>query len=152
MLCDVCCRSGMLTRHRSLTEASQVLRQIHIPKKTSRAVRPPPFPSSPPTPLPLPAAPPPLPLPPRCLQSKPKISELISDLLSFSSPSRRARRLQRNPQQPSLRNRKSKVCLALRCHFYSKFLPVIIVRLRRGQENSSVRLFSWSTVIIIVLR
>ncbi|XP_075884965.1 treslin isoform X4 [Nelusetta ayraudi] len=30
-------RSGMLTRHRSLTEASQVLRQIHIPKKTSRA-------------------------------------------------------------------------------------------------------------------
>lgn len=31
----------MLTRHRSLTEASQSLRQIHIPKKTSRVGRPP---------------------------------------------------------------------------------------------------------------
>lgn len=32
-------RSGMMTRHRSMTEASQVLRQIEIPKKTTRAVR-----------------------------------------------------------------------------------------------------------------
>lgn len=31
----------MLTRHRSMTEASQSLRQIEIPKKTSRAVRSP---------------------------------------------------------------------------------------------------------------
>lgn len=29
----------MLTRHRSMTEASQSLRQIEIPKKTGRAVR-----------------------------------------------------------------------------------------------------------------
>lgn len=29
----------MLTRHRSMTEASQSLRQIEMPKKTSRAVR-----------------------------------------------------------------------------------------------------------------
>lgn len=87
----------MLTRHRSLTEASQVLRQIHIPKKTSRAVRPPPFPSSPPTPLPLPAAPPPLPLPPHCLQFKPKVSELISDLLFLQSKSKG----QVSPEKPA---------------------------------------------------
>uniref|UniRef100_A0A3Q2Y229 Treslin N-terminal domain-containing protein n=1 Tax=Hippocampus comes TaxID=109280 RepID=A0A3Q2Y229_HIPCM len=33
-------RNGMLTRHRSLTESSQSLRQIEMPKKTTRAVRP----------------------------------------------------------------------------------------------------------------
>ncbi|XP_019729447.1 treslin isoform X2 [Hippocampus comes] len=32
-------RSGMLTRHRSLTESSQSLRQIEMPKKTTRASR-----------------------------------------------------------------------------------------------------------------
>lgn len=32
-------RSGALTRHRSLTESSQSLRQIEIPKRTTRAVR-----------------------------------------------------------------------------------------------------------------
>lgn len=32
-------RSGMLTRHRSMTESSQSLRQIEMPKKTTRAVR-----------------------------------------------------------------------------------------------------------------
>ncbi|XP_056138313.1 treslin [Lampris incognitus] len=33
-------RSGMLTRHRSMTESSQSLRQIEMPKKTTRATRP----------------------------------------------------------------------------------------------------------------
>lgn len=32
-------RSGVLTRHRSMTESSQSLRQIEMPKKTTRAVR-----------------------------------------------------------------------------------------------------------------
>lgn len=32
-------RSGVLTRHRSMTESSQGLRQIEMPKKTTRAVR-----------------------------------------------------------------------------------------------------------------
>ncbi|XP_029379744.1 treslin isoform X2 [Echeneis naucrates] len=32
-------RSGMLTRHRSMTESSQNLRQIEIPKKTTRAAK-----------------------------------------------------------------------------------------------------------------
>lgn len=32
-------RGGMLTRHRSMTESSQNLRQIEIPKKSTRAVR-----------------------------------------------------------------------------------------------------------------
>lgn len=154
MLCGVCCRSGMLTRHRSLTEASQSLRQIHIPKKTSRAVRPCPcpFPFSPPTTPSLHAAPPRLPLLPHCLPSKPKVSELISDLVSFFSPSRRVRCLQRNLQQLSLRNRKSKVCLALCRPFYSMFLPIAIMTLRGSQENSIVTLLSWPKVIIIVLR
>ncbi|XP_031420927.1 treslin isoform X2 [Clupea harengus] len=33
-------RSGMLTRHRSMTEASQTLRQIEMPRKSTRATKP----------------------------------------------------------------------------------------------------------------
>lgn len=32
-------RSGLLTRHRSMTESSQTLRQVEMPKKITRAVR-----------------------------------------------------------------------------------------------------------------
>lgn len=33
------CRNALLTRHRSMTESSQTLRQVEMPKKITRAVR-----------------------------------------------------------------------------------------------------------------